>query len=119
MKYLILFLIDILSIEIILRSKYIFLINSQIKLSKKATYIFLKKNISDDLKQKIITQYSILMIKDSLHLLFNMLKISLIISIPCILINNYFNFLFSIQTILISILFFIIYGIFRNLIKNV
>ena len=119
MKYLILLLINILSLEIISRSKYIFLIKSQIKLANKATYIFLKKNISDDWKQKIIIQYSILLIRDSIYLLFNILKIIFIISIPCILINNYINFLFSIQTILISILFFIIYGIFRNLIKNV
>jgi len=105
----------ILSIEIFIRSKYILLLNSIMKLSKKATYIILNKNISDHWKEKIIPQYSIQIMKCSWKMLFILLLIIFIFGIANNLFSGFLEFLFSWNGIIKSILIAFSYGYIRKL----
>ena len=116
MKHLILLVLCVLSIEIFIRSNYIFLINSLIKVSKKAIYIILNKNISDHWKENIITKYSLQMIKNSLQ----MLLIVFLIFFNFVIADNLFTgiiaFTFSLNGIIESILIAFSYAKIRKLI---
>ena len=116
MYQLILLIICLLSVEIFIRSNYLVLVNSIIKVSKKAISTILNKNISDHWKENIIPKYSLQMMKYSLHML---IVLFLIISI-FLLIENIFSgflsFIFSINGIIESLLITFSYAYFRKLI---
>ena len=116
MKHLIFWVLCVLSIEILIRSNYIFLVKSLIKVSKKAIYIIFNKNISDHWKENIITKYSLQMTKNSLQML---LIISLIFFI-FVLADNFFAgvlaFTFSLNGIIEFIFIAISYAYIRKLI---
>ena len=114
MYHLILFVICLLSVEIFIRSNYISLFNSLIKVCKKAINIISNKNISDHWKEYIIPKYSIQMMKVSLQ----MLIILLLIIFIFVILNNFFSsfleFTFSLKGILESILFAFSYAFIRE-----
>ncbi len=116
MKHLIFLVLCVLSIEIFIRSNYIFLINSLIKVSKKAIYIILNKKISDHWKENIITKYSLLMIKNSSQ----MLLIIFLIFFIFVIADNFFTgilaFAFSLNGIIEYILIAFSYACIRKLI---
>ena len=87
MNHLILFVICLFSVEIFIRSNYVFLINSSIKVSKKAIYIISNKYISDHWKEIIILKYSIKLMNYS----FQMLLILLLIIFIFFIANSFFN----------------------------
>ena len=116
MKYLILLVLCVLSIEIFIRSNYILSINSLIKVSKKAIYIILNKKISDHWKENIITKYSLLMIKNSSQILLTIFLIFLIFVIADKLFNGILAFAFSLNGIIESILIAFSYAYIRKLI---
>ena len=105
-----------MSVEVFLRSNYIALINSIIKVSKKATYIILNKNISDHWKENIIPAYSLQMIKTSLQMLLVFLLIICIFLIADNLFSGFLAFTFSFNGIIESILFAFSYAYIRKLI---
>lgn len=105
-----------LSVEILIRSNYIVLINSIIKVSKKAIYIINNKNISDHWKENIIPKYSLQMIKSSIKLL---LIFSLILSIFYIADNFFIGLIeltFSLNGIIESLLILFSYFSLRKFI---
>ena len=116
MKHCILLVLSVLSIEIFIRSNYIFLINSLIKVSKKAIYILLNKNISDHWKENIITKYSLQMIKNSLQMLLIIFLIFFIFIIADNLFTGILAFTFSLNGIIESILIAFSYAYIRKLI---
>ena len=116
MKHLILFILCVLSIEIFIRSNYIFLVNSLIKVSKKAIYIILNKNISDEWKENIIPKYSLQMMKYSMQMLLILLLIIFIFVIADNLSNGFLDFTFSWNGIIESILLAFSYAYIRKLI---
>ena len=116
MKHCILLVLCVLSIEIFIRSNYIFLINSLVKVSKKAIYIVLNKNISDHWKEKIITKYSLQMIKNSLQMLLIIVLIFFIFIIADNLFTGILAFTFSLNGIIESILIAFSYAYIRKLI---
>ena len=116
MKHFILLFLCVLSIEIFIRSNYIFLINSLIKVSKKAIYIVLNKNISDHWKENIITKYSLQMIKNSLQMLLIIFLIFFIFIIADNLFTGILAFTFSLNGIIESILIAFSYAYIRKLI---
>tara|TARA_B100000161_G_scaffold51673_1_gene33633 strand:- start:149 stop:505 length:357 start_codon:yes stop_codon:yes gene_type:complete len=115
-KHCILLVLCVLSIEIFIRSNYIFLINSLVKVSKKAIYIVLNKNISDHWKEKIITKYSLQMIKNSLQMLLIIFLIFFIFIIADNLFTGILAFTFSLNGIIESILIAFSYAYIRKLI---
>ena len=118
MSHFILLIVCILSIEIFLRSHFITLINTTIKLSKKATNIILNKNISDHWKENIIPAYSLQMMKSSLQMLLILLLIIFIFLIADNFFSGFLAFTFSFNGIIESILFAFSYAYIRKLIVN-
>ena len=114
MKHCILLVLCVLSIEIFIRSNYIFLINSLIKVSKKAIYIILNKKISDHWKENIITKYSLLMIKNSSQILLTIFLIFFIFIIADNLFTGILAFTFSLNGIIESILIAFSYAYIRK-----
>tara|TARA_B100001248_G_C27363796_1_gene447865 strand:+ start:996 stop:1352 length:357 start_codon:yes stop_codon:yes gene_type:complete len=115
-KHFILLFLCVLSIEIFIRSNYIFLINSLIKVSKKAIYIVLNKKISDHWKENIITKYSLQMIKNSLQMLLIIFLIFFVFIIADNLFTGILAFTFSLNGIIESILIALSYAYIRRLI---
>ena len=115
MKYFILLAICFLSVEIIIRSKYFYLISSTIKLVKKTIYVILSENISDHWKENIIPKYSLKIMNFSLKNLLTLLTITSIFLFLEIIFNGFLKFIFSFSRIVISILSTIIYVYFRKL----
>ncbi len=105
MNFIILFLCLIISIEIIIKFKYIFLINSLFKITKKAGKVIFNKKISDHWKEKIITAYSFRMIKFSLSILLIFVTIFLIFFVSGIFLVDLPKLIFSFKGIFASILF--------------
>ena len=116
MKHLILLVLCVLSIEIFIRSNYIFLINSLIKVSKKAIYIILNKNISDHWKENIIIKYSLQMIENALQMLLIIFLIFFIFVIADKLFSGILAFTFSLHGIIEFILVAFSYAYIRKLI---
>ena len=116
MNHLILFISCLFSVEILIRSNYISLVNLTINVSKKAIHTISNQNISDHWKENIIPKYSFKMMKYSLQML---IIIFLIISI-FVIANNFFGgflaFTFSWNGIIESILITFIYAYIRKLI---
>jgi hypothetical protein len=115
-KHLILLVLYVLSIEIFIRSNYIFSINSLIKVTKKAINIILNKKISDHWKENIITKYSLLMIKNSSQILLTIFLIFFIFVIADNLFTGILAFAFSLNGIIESILIAFSYAYIRKLI---
>ena len=118
MNHYILFVICLLSVEVFIRSNYIALINSTIKLSKKATYIILNKNISDHWKENILPIYSLQMMNSSLQMILILSLIIFIFLIADNIFDGFLLFTFSLNGIIESILFTFIYAYIRRLMLN-
>ena len=116
MNHLILFVICFLSVEIFIRSNYLSLLNSTIKVSKKAISIILNKNISDHWKENIIPKYSLQILKYSIQMLLIIFLIIFIFVIADNLFSGFLAFTFSWNGIIESILLAFSYTYIRKLI---
>ena len=116
MNHLILLVICLFSVEIFIRSNYIVLLNSTLKLSKKATSTILNKNISDHWKENIIPKYSLQMIRYSMQMLFILFLIIFIFVSADNLFSGFLAFTFSWNGIIESILLAFSYVYIRKLI---
>ena len=116
MKHLILLVICLLSVEIFISSNYISLINSLVEVSKKAINIISNKNISDHLKENIISKYSLQMMQYSLQMLLILLLIIFIFVIANNLFSGFISFTLSWNGIIESILLAFSYAYIRKLI---
>ena len=118
MNHLILFVICLLSVEIFIRSNYIYLFKSTIIVGKKATYIVLNKKISDHWKENIIPKYSLQMMKYSLQMLLIIFLIILFFVIANNLFNGFLTFSLSWHGIIESLLIAFSYAYIRKLNLN-
>ena len=116
MNHLILFVICFLSVEIFIRSNYVTLINSTIKVSKKSISIILNKKISDHWKENIIPKYSLQMLKYSIQMLLIIFLIIFIFVIADNFFSGFLAFIFSWNGIIESILLAFSYAYIRKLI---
>ena len=116
MNHIILFFTCFLSVEIFIRSNYIFLVNLLIEVSKKAIYIISNKNISDHWKENIIPKYSLQMMNYSLQMLLILVLIIFIFVIADNFFSGFFVFIFSWNGIIESILLAFSYAYMRKLI---
>ena len=114
MIHLILLFLVLLSVEIFIRSNYISLINSSIKVSKKAIYVLTNKNISDHWKEIIIPNYSRQLMKSSLQMLLIFLLIFFIFIFTDYLFSGFLSFTFSMIGIIESTLIGFCYAYFKK-----
>tara|TARA_A100001035_G_C27620571_1_gene425235 strand:+ start:345 stop:668 length:324 start_codon:yes stop_codon:yes gene_type:complete len=103
-----------LSVEIFIRSNYIDLISSLIKVSKKAKITILNKKISDHWKENIIPKYSLKMMHYSLRMLLVLLLIIFIFLITDKFSNGFILFTLSWRGMMESILLAFTYAYFRK-----
>ena len=119
MNYLLLIFVVIISIKIIQKSKYFFLINSLILLIKKATKVILNNKISDHWKEKIIPEYSYRMISLSLPIMLIILIIFSVIFLADKFHDDFLNFIISFKGIVRSLLVAVAYlYIHKSLLGN-
>ena len=118
MNFIILIVFLIFAIEIIIKSKYFFLVNSLISLLKKANKVILSKRISDNWKEKVIPQYSLRMFKYSLNMLLIFLVLIFIFFIVGKFNIAFINLLFSLKGIIGSILFGFGYLYIKNFFRK-
>ena len=116
MNHFILLIFCLFSVEIFIRSNYIYLIESTIKTSKKAIKIISNKNISDHWKENVIPKYSLQMMKYSLQMLLILFLIIFIFVIADNLFSGFLTFIFSWTGIIESILLAFTYAYMRKLI---
>ncbi len=114
MNHLILWVICSVCVEIFIRSNYLSLINSLIKVSKKAIFTISNKNISDHWKEYIIPKYSLQMMKYSLQMLLILFLIIFIFFIGDNILSDFLEFTFSLNGIIKSILFAFSYAFTRR-----
>ena len=116
MNHLILFISCLFSVEILIRSKYISLVNLTIKVSKKAINTISNKNISDHWKENIIPKYSLQMMKYSMTMLLILSLIIFVFVIADNLSSGFLTFTLSFNGIIKSILIAFSYAYIRKLI---
>ena len=116
MNHFILLVLCLLAVEIFIRSNYVGLIASTIKVCKKAIYVISNKNISDNFKENIIPKYSLQMIKYSIQMLFILFLIIFVFVIADKLFYGFLSFTFSWNAIIESILLAFGYAYMRKLI---
>ena len=107
-----------LSVEIFIRSNYLTLIKSLTKVSKKAIYVILNKNISDHWKENIIPKYSLQMMNYSLQMLLILLLIIFIFVSGDKFFSGFLDLTISLNGIIESTFFAFIYAYIRNLFLN-
>ena len=116
MNHLILFISCLFSVEILIRSNYISLVNLTINVSKKAINTISNKNISDHWKENIIPKYSLQMMKYSMQMLLILFLIIFIFVIGDKVLSGFLEFTFSWNGIIESILLAFSYVYIRKLI---
>ena len=116
MNHLILLILCLLSVEIFIRSNYLSLLNSTIKVSKKAISIILNKNISDHWKENIIPKYSLQMMKYSMQMLLILFLIIFLFVVADKFLSGFLEFTFSLNGMIESILIAFSYAYIRKLI---
>ena len=114
MNHVILFVICALTVEIFIRSDYISLINSYIKVIKKAVYTISNKKISDHWKENVIQQYAIQMMKYSLKMLLIFLSVIFVFIIVDNSFNGFLKFTLSLNGIIESLLFAFSYAYLKK-----
>ena len=118
MNHIILLFLCALSVEIFIRFRYIYLISSIVKVSKKAIYIILNKNISEHWKENIIPKFSLRIMQYSLQIIFMCSTIILFFLFAETFFSGFFTYLFSLNGIFKSILFAFSYAFLRKIIVN-
>jgi len=118
MNYLILLLIIIISTEILIIFNYSSLINSVIRLTRKAIKIISNKHISDHWKEKIIPEYALRMMRKSLSMLLIFLIVIVLFFITSTFLYEFLEFIFSYKGIIASTIFACGYFYLKKLIKK-
>ena len=115
MNHLLLSLVCILSVELFIRLNFSSILDSILKVTRKATYVIPQKNISDHWKEKVIPAYALRMMKYSLRILLILLLIISLFFIADYFFNDFLAFTFSLIGIIESMVFAFGYVYLRKL----
>ena len=105
MNHLILLLVCIVSVEIFIRLNFLSLLDSMLKVTKKATYVIPQDKISDHWKEKVVPAYALRIMKYSLQILMILLLILSLFLIVDFFINNFLALTLSLIGIVESLVF--------------
>jgi len=117
-NHLVLFILCVISIELIINFRYFALIISIIKLSNKSSSLIFNKQISDFNKEKLIRKFSLKILNYSIKIILIISTIILFFYLADILFIKFINFVFSFLGLFELIIFSIVYLYLRRLIKN-
>lgn len=118
MIHLLLLIACILSIEIFLRSNFLFYLESILKITKKITRILTNKKISDHWKEFVIPSYALNIMKLSLQILLILLFIMSIFLVTDIFVENFVLYVTSWIGIFESTIFAFAYVYLRKLLTR-
>ena len=118
MNHIVLFLVCILSIEVILLVNFFYLLNLTFIDTKKIINIASSNKISDHWKERSIPSYALKIIKTSIKIILIAVSIILIFIIPNIFMSDFINFVSSSIGIVESLFFAIAYFYLRKAKKN-
>lgn len=90
----------ILSVEIFIRSNFILILASLLKITQKVTYIIPRDNISDHWKEKVILAYALKMMKYSFQMLLILLSIFSLFLIANYLLKGFLTLSLSLMGII-------------------
>jgi hypothetical protein len=105
MTHISLLLVCIVSVEILIQSKYLFFLRLIVNLTKKIIYIFFNAKISDHWKEKVIPVYALRIMKCSISMFLIILLILFLIFFMSYLINDLLDFSLSIIGALEAVIF--------------
>lgn len=118
MNHFALFLICILSIEILLYFNFFFQLSSILQVAKKASHVLPNKNISDHWKEVVIPAYSVKIMRYSMKILLILLCVVTLFIIADILISGFLKFAISLIGVIESMVFAFLYFYFKNLVMK-
>ena len=93
----------VLSIELLLRLKFMFYVNSIVRNTNKVFHVIISPNISDHWKEKMVPTYAFILLKNSLLILGILFLIILVFSAFIALSSKFLALILSITGIVISI----------------
>ena len=105
MIHILLLLVCILSVEVFIRFNFLSLLDSMLKVTKKATYVIPQNNISDHWKEKAVPAYALRIMKYSLQILLILLVILSLFLIADFFFNDFLAFTLSLIGIIESMVF--------------
>ena len=105
MFHFLIFLVCILSIEIFIRLKFLYLLDLICKVAIKVTHVIPAGNISDHWKERVIPKYALIIMKCSIQMLLILLLILCLFFVVDYFINDFLNFSLSLIGIIDSICF--------------
>ena len=114
MFHLLIFLVCILSIEIFIRLKFLYLLDSLCKVAIKVTRVISAGNVSDHWKERVIPEYALIIMKRSIQMLLILLLIISLFFIVDYIKNDFMKFSLSLVGIIDSICFAFGYVYLRN-----
>ena len=94
----------VLSIELLLRLKFMSYVNSIGKNSSKVFHVIMASNISDHWKEKMVPVYAFILLKNSLLILGILLLIILVFSVFLVLSSKFLTLILSITGVVMSII---------------
>lgn len=105
MLQLLLLVICVLSVEVFVRLKFVFLLSSFSNVLKKAIYVILASKISDHWKERVVLAYASQIMTYCIQMLLIILIIVSLFLIGDYFLNNFLQFTFSFMGIICSIVF--------------
>jgi len=114
MTHISLLLVCIVSVEILIQSKYLSFLHLIVNLTKKIIYIFFNSKISDYWKEKVIPAYALRIMKCSILMFLIVLLILFLFFFMSYFINDLLSFSFSIIGVLEAVIFSFGYAYLRK-----
>ena len=108
----------VLSIELLLRLKFMSYVNSILKNTNKVFRVIISSNISDHWKEKMVPTYAFILLKNSLSILGILFLIILVFSAFIVLSSKFLTLLLSITGVAISIFISFVYLKLRIIFLN-
>ena len=114
MSHLALLIVCALSVEVFIRSNFLLILSSILKVTKKVTHVIFQNNISDHWKEKVIPTYALRIMKYSLQILLILLLIIMIFFIASYFFSDLIGLMLTIIGIIESIIFVFVYALVRR-----
>ncbi len=118
LDYLYLIIACVLSIELFIRLKFIFYVNSIFKNTNKVFHLIISSNISDHWKEKIVPEYAFILLKNSLLILGILFLIILVFTFFTMLSSKFLILILSITGVAISVFISFVYLKLRIILLN-
>jgi len=114
MSHIFLLIVCILSVEILIKSKLLSIIDLLLKVFKKLAYVVTSKNISDHWKEKAVLEYALVIMKYSVQILIIFLSILSFFLIIDFFYNDLYILILSLTGLIESLVFSLGYFYLRK-----